>query len=157
MLDISRGSAHHIVHDVVQFHSVSTNDSWTGGKLRGHLSENSAIIQKMTASWHPQWLEIKGECTTCSLNKEWHQSSSPKHQKIPQSGLCGKNDDDDDVIVGMSKPTCSATHVHKGTIIPYPTAFPYGNGMVLHFYQQQESSTTKTAHKVINKGLKAYV
>ena len=40
---------------------------------------------------------------------------------------------------------------------PYPTAFPYGNGMVLHFYQQQESSTTKTAHKVINKRLKAYV
>ena len=40
---------------------------------------------------------------------------------------------------------------------PYPTAFPYGNGMVLHFYQQQESSMTKTAHKVINKGLKAYV
>ena len=44
------------------------------------------------------------------------------------------------------------------TIInPYPTAFPYGNGMVLHFYQQKESSTTKTVHKVINKGLKAYV
>ena len=42
-------------------------------------------------------------------------------------------------------------------IIPYPTAFPYGNGMVLHFYQQQESSTTKTVHKVINKGLKAEV
>ena len=40
---------------------------------------------------------------------------------------------------------------------PYPTAFPYGNGMVLHFYQQQESSTTKTVHKVINKGLKPYV
>ena len=40
---------------------------------------------------------------------------------------------------------------------PYPTAFPYGNGMVLHFYQQQESSTTKTVHKVINMGLKTYV
>ena len=40
---------------------------------------------------------------------------------------------------------------------PYPTAFPYGNGMVLHFYQQQESSMTKTVHKVINKGLKMYV
>jgi hypothetical protein len=40
---------------------------------------------------------------------------------------------------------------------PYPTAFPYGNGTLLHFYQQQESSTTKTVHKVINKGLKAYV
>ena len=40
---------------------------------------------------------------------------------------------------------------------PYPTAFPYGNGMVLHFYQLQESSTTKTVHKVIKKGLKTYV
>ena len=40
---------------------------------------------------------------------------------------------------------------------PYPTAFPYGNGMVLHFYQQQESSTTKTVHKVINKGHETYV
>ena len=44
-----------------------------------------------------------------------------------------------------------------GRVNPYPTAFPYGNGMVLHFYQQQESSTTKTVHKVINKGLKTYV
>ena len=44
-----------------------------------------------------------------------------------------------------------------GDINPYPTAFPYGNGMVLHFYQQQDSSTTKTVHKVINKGLKTYV
>ena len=42
-------------------------------------------------------------------------------------------------------------------INPYPTAFPYGNGMVLHFCQQQESSTTKTVHKVINKRLKTYV
>ena len=43
------------------------------------------------------------------------------------------------------------------TFNPYPTVFPYGNGVVLHFYQQQESSTTKTVHKVINKGLKTYV
>ena len=52
-------------------------------------------------------------------------------------------------------------HLHSDDtrccINPYPTAFPYGNGMVLHFYQQQESSTTKTVHKVINKGLKTYV
>ena len=45
----------------------------------------------------------------------------------------------------------------QSSVNPYPTAFPYGNGMVLHFYQQQESSTTKTVHKVINKGLKTYV
>ena len=48
-------------------------------------------------------------------------------------------------------------HTYSFHINPYPTAFPYGNGMVLHFYQQQESSTNKTVHKVINKGLKAYV
>ena len=65
-------------------------------------------------------------------------------------------------------PCLSARHSHhlsrtpdKQTslpqINPYSTAFPYGNGMVLHFYQQQESSTTKTVHKVINKGIKAYV
>ena len=49
---------------------------------------------------------------------------------------------------------CLAVHCSYN---PYPTAFPYGNGMVLHFYQQQESSTTKTVHKVINKGPKTYV
>ena len=58
--------------------------------------------------------------------------------------------------------TANITNVLSGRGIaihfnPYPTAFPYGNGMVLHFYQQQESSMTKTVHKVINKGLKAYV
>ena len=48
-------------------------------------------------------------------------------------------------------------YIPQLTVNPYSTAFSYGNGMVLHFYQQQESSTTKTVHKVINKGLKAYV
>ena len=53
--------------------------------------------------------------------------------------------------------TTAPCYIPYQTINPYPTAFPYGNGMVLHFYQQQESSTTKTVHKVINKGLKTYV
>ena len=52
---------------------------------------------------------------------------------------------------------CYCCHFFRPSINPYPTAFPYGNGMVLHFFQQQESSTTKTVHKVINKGLKTYV
>ena len=59
-------------------------------------------------------------------------------------------------------PRFSVVHVDiilfcRFRINPYPTVFPYGNGMVLHFYQQQESSTTKTVHKVINRGLKTYV
>ena len=49
------------------------------------------------------------------------------------------------------------SRIKLAQINPYPTAFPYGNGMVLHFYRQQESSTTKTVHKVINKRLKTYV
>ena len=58
----------------------------------------------------------------------------------------------------QSSEMCRFVACHEYTDInPYPTAFPYGNGMVLHFYQQQDSSTTKTVHKVINRGLKAYV
>ena len=53
--------------------------------------------------------------------------------------------------------TCIQGDSMLTSLNPYPTAFPYGNGMVLHFYQQQESSTTKTVHKVINKGLKTYI
>ena len=60
-------------------------------------------------------------------------------------------------IVILHLVVCSKSCVFWESINPYPTAFPYGNGMVLHFYQQQESSTTKTIHKVINKGLKTYV
>ena len=58
---------------------------------------------------------------------------------------------------GNTKIKISASSWFYYKINPYPTAFLYGNGMVLHFYQQQESSTTKTVHKVINKGLKTYV
>ena len=54
-------------------------------------------------------------------------------------------------------PVSTSTQQHLNQINPYPTAFPYGNGIVLHFYQQQESRMTKTVHKVFNKGLKTYV
>ena len=37
---------------------------------------------------------------------------------------------------------------------PYPTAFPYGSGMVLHFYQQKESNTTKLYTKSLIRDLK---
>ena len=60
-------------------------------------------------------------------------------------------------VLWNSPSYCVKINLKYMSINPYPTAFPYGNGMVLHFYQQQESSTTKTVHKVINKGLKTYV
>ena len=64
------------------------------------------------------------------------------------------------ISVGERPQTYALDGAATGTgcyINPYPTAFSYGNGMLLHFYQQQESSTTKTVHKVINKGHKTYV
>ena len=81
--------------------------------------------------------------------------------------LPGDNDADSDHDTDSLVPA-SAAHTQRShsfskfssdesSLNPYPTAVPYGNGMVLHFYQQQESSTTKTVHKVINKRLKTYV
>ena len=69
------------------------------------------------------------------------------------------NENEDKIASLLEKLKLLASIVSDGDVLfnPYPTAFPYGNGMVLHFYQQQESSTTKTVHKVINKGLKTYV
>ena len=67
---------------------------------------------------------------------------------------------DVEIRTRVEQPRNLGSIVRKGkklSINPFPTAFPYGNGMVLHFYQQQESSTTKTVHKVINKRLKTYV
>ena len=69
-------------------------------------------------------------------------------------GFSIKNNKKRKVVSVEVNPSCVHLLLHFN---PYPTAFPYGNGMVLHFYQQQESSTTKTIHKVINKGLKTYV
>ena len=75
------------------------------------------------------------------------------------SSLLFRHDSVITIILTKRDPLCPLRNRTDKTfnINPYPTAFPYGNGMVLHFYQQQESSTTKTVHKVINKGLKAYV
>ena len=64
-----------------------------------------------------------------------------------------------DIILLSTLSTLSDLHTSTASAVetmelinPYPTAFPYGNGMVLHFYQQQERSTTKTVHKVIKQG-----
>ena len=84
-----------------------------------------------------------------------------RHHSCPlaliKTRLCRANGSD--IITGLSEAQMpgGAKFTSLSMFNPYPTAFPYGNGMVLHFYQQQESSTTKTVHRVINKGLKSYV
>ena len=98
-----------------------------------HLHDGATVWAKALGSRHmavKRW--IWNMTSRCGFNYSLSRESSVPYRSKCQH-LCGYN------------------------LNPYPTAFPYGNGMVLHFYQQQESSTTKTVHKVINKGLKAYV
>ena len=98
-------------------------------------------------------MEKQTNRSTTMAEQNSHMSLSIYHQK--RRGLKHKIDELACSLVAKELPPYS---MHNQIIFnPYPTAFPYGNGMVLHFYQQQESSTTKTVHKVINKGLKAYV
>ena len=79
-------------------------------------------------------------------NKGLSYNIPPGTKQVAHSDVCALQRKIDRVIAEL-----------ESWFNPYPTAFPYGNGMVLHFYQQQESSTTKTVHKVINKRLKTYV
>ena len=99
-------------------------------------------------------------CKNVNRNGRGRKSSASEMrltQPVHQDMLCCQT------LRGWKLSRCSRKvrnsfrHMLLGIFNPYPTAFPYGNGMVLHFYQQQESSTTKTVHKVINKGLKTYV
>jgi len=90
-----------------------------------------------------------------SLEKRF-QNSVQRNPEVPRSWINGPGKFTVQLKYKSSNLTRHAC-MYKRNINPYPTAFPYGNVMVLHFYQQQESSTTKTLHKVINKGLKTYV
>ena len=105
-----------------------------GPQIRENL-EDEVFVESLTDTERAAWESFKWICTNFLGRKK-----SPDFSDGIQKYL------------DAYKETGS-----RMSINPYPTAFPYGNGMVLHFYQQQESSTTKTVHKVINKGLKAYV
>ena len=87
------------------------------------------------------WQEHNHSCLSSDKMNVWTHTPPPHMTSMYGTWLCRRK-----------ALYCKCYHIN-----PYPTAFPYGNGMVLHFYQQQESSTTKTVHKVINKGLKTYV
>ena len=88
-----------------------------------------------------------------------HPASDSENTSDASSGLKREEREADQSLPSAADVAISLTAVRLNGLAfnPYPTAFPYGNGMVLHFYRQQESSTTKTVHKVINKRLKTYV
>ena len=131
--------------------------------------------------WKPKYLEVNlPQCTVSTTNPTWtvlvnvqgfhlevQQGSGDLQDWCFVSDSVGHHlwcDRKSDVELPLAWKMWHNKLVYSSLIcwrpssyIPYPTAFPYGNGMVPHFYQQQESSTTKTVHRVINKGLKAYV
>ena len=115
---------------------------WSSAGLNSAVSSSSSDVLLYTEVWSPDLI-----CRLFLLCKNicfdtFHPRSTYK---------LGDN-------CKLHHPLCRRSEYKMGTAInPYPTAFPYGNGMVLHFYQQQESSMTKIVHKVINRGLKAYV
>jgi hypothetical protein len=134
----------------------STKLQTTGQKiptiLNGQTQDTDNV--KLTTSNKKNNLQTQ---TTNRVNKLKGHSKCSKHASQKRHKV---------VILGDSHARgCAARVKHLlnsdfevfGSINPYPTAFPYGNGMFLHFYQKQESSTTKTVYKVINRGLKAYV
>ena len=114
----------------------------------------------------PQWSSIE---SFCAFHKLKITNSFYRHKdtnKFTWEARGTKSIIDCIIIIDRLKSNIEETSVFRGSEIdsdhklveskfnPYPTAFPYGNGMILHFYQQQESSTTKTVHSFINKDLK---
>jgi len=101
-LDMSDGSAHHIVHDVLQFYKVSAR--WVPCQLTAELKERRVdACQELLKRFEAEgdgFLEriVTGDKTwvhyhqpeTKKASKEWHHTSSPKPKKISHTTICGK-------------------------------------------------------------------
>jgi len=101
-LDMSHGSAHHIAHDVLQFHKVSAR--WVPRQLTAELKERRVdacheLLKRYEAegecflgrivtgdeTWvHYHQPEIK------KASKEWRHTSSPKPKKFRTQPSAGK-------------------------------------------------------------------
>jgi len=93
-LDMSHGSAHHIIHDVLQFHKVSGR--WVPCQRTAELKERRIdACQELLKCFEAEgdgFLEriVKGDETwvhyhqpeTKKVSKEWHHTSSPKLKKF---------------------------------------------------------------------------
>ena len=100
-LDMSHGSAHHIVHDVLQFHKVSAR--WVPRQLTAELKERVYACQEhlkrfeadgdgflgRTVTGDETWVHYH-EPETKKANKEWRHTSSPKSKKFRTQPSAGK-------------------------------------------------------------------
>jgi len=101
-LDMSHGSAHHIVHDVLQFHKVSVR--WVPCQLTAELKERRGdACQELLKRFEAEagnflGITVTGDETwvhyhqpeTKKASKEWHHTSSPKPKIFRTQPSAGK-------------------------------------------------------------------
>ena len=101
-LDVSHGSAHHIVHDVLYFHKVSAR--WVPCQLTADLKEQRVdACQELPKRFEAEGDDILGRTVTGNeiwvhyhqpetkkASKEWRHTSSPKPKKIRTKPSAGK-------------------------------------------------------------------
>jgi len=100
-LDMSHGSAHHIVHDVLQFHEVCAR--WVPHQLTAELKERVDACQELLKRFEAEGDGFLGrivagdetwahnhQLETKKVSKEWRHTSSPKPQKFCTQPLAGR-------------------------------------------------------------------
>jgi len=101
-MDMSHGSAHHIVHDVLQFHKVSVR--WVPCQLTAELKERRVdacqeLLKRSEAEvdcflgrivmGDETWVYYH-QPETKKASKKWHHTSSPKLKKFRTQPCAGK-------------------------------------------------------------------
>jgi len=91
-LDMSHGSAHHIIHDVLQYHKVSAR--WMPCQLTAELKERRVDArQELLKRFEAE--DVTGDETWVhyhqpepkKASKEWRRTSSPKPKKSAHNNL----------------------------------------------------------------------
>ena len=100
--DMSHGSAHHIIHDVLQFHKVSAR--WVPGQLTAELKEQHVdACQELLKHFEAEddgflgrivtgdetWVHYH-QPETKKASQEWRHTSSPKPKKFRTQPSAGK-------------------------------------------------------------------
>jgi len=102
-LDMSHGSAYHIVHDVLQFRILSAR--WVPRQLTAELKERRVddVCQELLKSFEAEsdgflgrtvtgdetWVHYR-QSETKKASKEWRHTSSPKPKKLRTQPSAGK-------------------------------------------------------------------
>jgi histone-lysine N-methyltransferase SETMAR len=101
-LDVSHGLAHHIIHDVLQFHKLSAR--WVPRQLTAELKERCVdAYQELLKCFEAEGDGLLGRIVTGDetwvhyhqqetkkVSKEWHHTSPPKLKKFRSQPSAGK-------------------------------------------------------------------